>query len=48
MCKGSPLKKIGFQKKKGTSPHFTNIENINTNQGMVKLTVSQKLFEIIK
>ena len=48
ICKGNPLKNIGFQKKKGTNPHLTKIENIKTNQGIVKLTVSQKLLDNIK
>lgn len=48
MCIGSPLKKIGFQKKKGTSPHLINIDNISVNQGISVLTVSQKLHVTVK
>jgi len=31
-CKGIPLKKIGFQKKNGTKPHFRKIQNKKLNQ----------------
>jgi hypothetical protein len=48
MCIGNPLKKTGFQKKNGTKPHFKKIENININHGIVRLIISQKLFDIIK
>ena len=48
ICIDRPLKKTGFQKKKGTKPHFKKIENRNTNHGIVKLITSQKLFDIRK
>jgi hypothetical protein len=48
MWKDKPLKKTGFQKKKGTNPHFRNIEKININQGIAKLVISQKLLVIKK
>jgi hypothetical protein len=48
MCIDNPLKKIGFQKKNGTSPHFIKTEDIKINQGIVRLIVSQKLLETVK
>lgn len=48
ICKGKPLKNIGFQKKNGTNPHFKKIEKTIINHGTVILTVSQKLLAIIK
>jgi hypothetical protein len=48
MCIDNPLKKTGFQKKKGTRPHFRKIENIRRNQGSDRLVVSQKLLVKVK
>jgi len=44
----NPLKNTGFQKKKGTKPHFKKIENININQGIDIDIVSVKLLDNIK
>jgi hypothetical protein len=39
---------MGFQKKKGTKPHFKNIENIKKNHAIETENISQKPLEIIK
>jgi hypothetical protein len=48
MCIDKPLKKTGFQKKKGTRPHFRKMENTRRNQGRARLVVSQKLLVSVK
>jgi hypothetical protein len=34
VCRGSPLKKVGFQKKNGAKPHFVKIEKTITYQAI--------------
>jgi hypothetical protein len=38
---GKPLKKAGFQKKKGGNPHLRKIQNIKLNQVAVMNKISQ-------
>ena len=37
MCKGTPLKKVGFQKKNGARPHLRKKQNKISSQTVVKV-----------